>query len=212
MQSKKGHEVRDVGNGLLMATPEAVREAIGKIPADLSWSFAQPRVLPMLPRRRPMPPGTPPIATADIGPLHGISFGIDIGPGALVVGEAVLASFGCGISGLRDAALRNARERLSGLALSDVERQRVNGTDVRLIQAGTTGASALLFFPDALAKLIGASPALLIAPMRDLLVAIAPGKYDFAMWLAEELSVMDPNGQLPSVWSFTGSAVTPSGN
>ena len=41
------------------ATPEAVLRAMGGLPPDLDWEVMAPNVIPILPRRRPMPAAWP---------------------------------------------------------------------------------------------------------------------------------------------------------
>ena len=55
-------------------------------------------------------------------------------------------------------------------------------------------ASTAVLVPEAIERLFGPEPALLIAPSRDLLVRL-PADVDlaFATWLAEEFEADDPN-------------------
>ena len=51
----KHYRTVDLGNGIEQATPEAVFRAMGGLPPDLDWPILAPNVIPILPRRRPMP-------------------------------------------------------------------------------------------------------------------------------------------------------------
>ena len=55
-KADKDYRTVDLGNGMVQATPEAVMRAMGGLPPDLDWLSMAPSVIPVLPRRRPMPP------------------------------------------------------------------------------------------------------------------------------------------------------------
>ena len=51
----KDYRTVDLGNGIETASPDAVLRAMGSLPPDLDWRSMAPNVIPVLPRRRPMP-------------------------------------------------------------------------------------------------------------------------------------------------------------
>jgi hypothetical protein len=64
-----------------------------------------------------------------------------------------------------------------------------------MLQSGTGCASALLLVEDELRRILGPGPQVVIAPMRDLLVALpVDAEAEFVAWLNDELASMDPNG------------------
>jgi hypothetical protein len=191
----KDHETWDVGNGVVQATPEAVMRAMGGLPPDLDWEVMAPNVIPILPRRRPMPPMTGEPFRVTLPPGIPTGFGIDIGPAFLVVGSSLLETWPIGPAELVATGLDNLRVRTAGIRPRDIVRQSVDSIPLRVLQSGLWCASALLLAPDELVRIFGPDPQCLIAPMRDLLVSMPPETdRAFVGWLNDEFSEMDPNG------------------
>ena len=191
----KDYPAEDLGNGIEVATADAVMAAMGALPPDLGWEELAPAVIPVLPRRRPMPPlaGEPVRVTLPPGIPTG--FGIDIGPAFLVVGESLLAGWPVGPADLVARALANLHDRSRPVRPRDVVALDIDGVPVRVLQTGLGCASALVLASDELRRILGDRPQCLLAPMRDVLVSL-PSDVDrrFASWLNEELATMDPNG------------------
>lgn len=191
----KTYRTTDLGNGMVQATPEAVLRAMGALPPDLEWDVMAPNVIPILPRRRPMPPQAGEPFRVTLPPGIPTGFGIDIGPAFLVVGESLLGTWPIGPAELVATALENLRTRLRPVRPRDLVRQAFDGVPVRVLQSGLGCASALVLAPDELGRILGEAPQTLIAPMRDLLIALPPDvDRAFAAWLNDELAEMDPNG------------------
>jgi hypothetical protein len=191
----KSYGTTDLGNGLVQATPEAVLRAMGGLPPDLEWPVMAPNVIPILPRRRPMPPQAGDPFRVTLPPGIPTGFGIDIGPAFLVVGESLLASWSIGPADLVATALANLRARMRELRPRDLVRQSLDGVPVRILQSGVGCASALVLVPDELRRILGPDPQLLIAPMRDLVISLPPDTdRAFAAWINDEFAEMDPNG------------------
>jgi hypothetical protein len=191
----KDYRAVDLGNGIETASPEAVMAAMGGLPPDLDWSAMAPNVIPILPRRRPMPfeAGEPFRVTLPPGIPTG--FGIDIGPAFLVVGESILASWPVGPADLVAVGLDNLRRRLRPVRPRDLHRDAFQGVPVRILQSGLGCASALVLVPDELQRIFGTERQCLIAPMRDLLISLpADADRDLVGWLNEEFANLDPNG------------------
>lgn len=190
----KRHRGVPLGNGMSMAAPDEVLRALGRLPADLDWGTVAPNVFPVLARRRPLPPeiGEPLRVLLPPGIMTG--FGIDIGPAVLHVGPDLLATWGLEPAELTARALENLRRRTARARPRDVREETIDGVPVRLLQSGWGWASTLLLVEDELIRLFGDGPQRFIAPMRDLLVSIpasVPG--EFAGWLNDELTDLDPN-------------------
>jgi hypothetical protein len=191
----KDYPADDLGNGIEMATAEAVMRAMGALPRDLGWDELAPSVIPVLPRRRPMPPMTGEPFRVTLPPGIPTGFGIDIGPAFLVVGESLLAGWPVGPADLVARALANLRERTRSVRGRDLVSLDVEGVPARVLQTGLGCASALLLVPDELRRILGEQPQCLLAPMRDVLVSLPPDvDRQLAGWLNDELSTMDPNG------------------
>ncbi len=191
----KDYPAEDLGNGIEMATAEAVMRAMGSLPRDLGWDELAPSVIPVLPRRRPLPPGTGEPFRVTLPPGIPTGFGVDIGPAFLVVGETLLHGWPIGPADLVARALANLRQRTGSVRARDVATLDVDGVPARVLQTGVGCASALVLVPDELQRILGEQPQCLLAPMRDVLVSL-PRDVDrqFAAWLNEELAEMDPNG------------------
>jgi hypothetical protein len=191
----KSYRTVDIGNGVVQATPEAVLRAMGGLPPDLEWPVMAPNVLPILPRRRPMPPHAGAPFRVTLPPGIPTGFGIDIGPAFLVVGESLLGTWPIGPADLVATALENLRARLRPVRPRDLVPQAIDGIPVRVLQSGLGCASALVLIPDELQRIFGREAQLLIAPMRDIVVSMPPDTdRGFAAWINDEFAEMDPNG------------------
>ena len=191
----KSYRTVDLGNGMVQATPDAVLRAMGGLPPDLDWASMADAVIPILPRRRPLPPlaGEPFRVTLPPGIPTG--FGLDIGPAFLVVGQSLLATWPVGPADLVATALDNLRSRMRPVRPRDLVRQAIDGVPVRVLQSGAGCASGLVLVEDELRRIFGAEPQCLIAPMRDILISM-PVDADraFVAWINDEFAEMDPNG------------------
>jgi hypothetical protein len=191
----KSYRTVDLGNGMVQASPDAVLRAMGGLPPDLDWPAMAGAVIPILPRRRPLPPlaGEPFRVTLPPGIPTG--FGIDIGPAFLVVGESLLATWPVGPADLVATALDNLRARMRPVRARDLVRQAIDGVPVRVLQSGAGCASGLVLVEDELRRIFGGGPQCLIAPMRDILISM-PLDVDraFVAWINDEFAEMDPNG------------------
>jgi len=191
----KDYRTWDLGNGVEQATPDAVIRAMGGLPPDLDWEVLAPNVIPILPRRRPMPPAAGEPFRVTLPPGIPTGFGIDIGPAFLVVGTSLLAGWPVGPADLVARALENLRERMRPVRPRDLIEQTIDGMPVRVLQSGLGCASALVLAPDELERIFGSEPQCLLAPMRDLLLSLPVDvPRAWAGWLNDEFSEMDPNG------------------
>lgn len=191
----KGYDTVDLGNGVVQASEEAVLRAMGGLPPDMGWDEIADLVVPVLPRRRPLPPQAGPPLLVTLPPGIPVGMGIDIGPAFLLVGEGLLAQWKVGRDVVVAKALANLRARVKSVKTRDLIEQRLDGVPTRVLQTGVGGASTLLLLPDELVRIFGKAPQLFLAPMRDILISM-PAHVDrlFAGWLNDEFAAMDPNG------------------
>jgi hypothetical protein len=191
-RSGEGRRVR-INEFVDQAGIEEVLGAIARLPVDLDWELMAPNIIPLLPRRRPMPAAAEPLSVL-LPPGIMTGFGVDAGPAFLHVGRETLAAWGVDLGEVTARALGNVRLRSGRCRPRDVMRDAIAGVPVRVLQSGEGIASALLLVGDELVRILGGADQWLIAPMRDLLVSIGgdadPG---FVAWLNDELAGLDPN-------------------
>jgi hypothetical protein len=171
------------------------------------WPVIAPRVVPALKRaRHPYPP--------DMAPLHinvppGIwtGFGIDMGPAFSHVTQTLLDGWGIDHATLLATALDN----LAGLVRSEppvVESLDVDGVEITAIQ-GQGWGSSLVLAPDLLRPLLDPNPRVLLAPIRNTLLAL-PDDVDaelaLDLWATITEGAHDELQVEPLRW--TGSTVT----
>src|SRR5690242_15084332 len=72
------------GPGVVQASMDEVLGAL-QAHGDLDWSEAADLVVPVMPRVRPFPPGTPPPLQALVDPGIVVGFGVDVGPAFMAV-------------------------------------------------------------------------------------------------------------------------------
>jgi hypothetical protein len=171
------------------------------------WDTIAPRIVPVLKRRRhPYP--------AEAAPLHihvppGIwtGFGIDVGPAFSHVSQTLMDSWGIDQATLLATALDN----LAGLVRAEppvVESLHIGGVAVTAIQ-GQGWGSSLVLAPDLLRPILDATPRVLLAPVRNTLLALPDDVDDelaFDLWEAITEGAHDELEVDPLRW--TGATVT----
>jgi hypothetical protein len=139
-----------------------------------------------------------------------VGFGIDIGPALTMVDANQLERWGVGLDTLAAQALDNVRRLAARCDPRTVVRDAIDDVPVAALTTRHGIAAALLLVPDALPRFFGPGPMLLLAPMRDLVLAIPSGvDRQFAAWLAEEWEAMDPNHLHLGGWRFEAGALSP---
>ncbi len=191
----KDYRTVDLGNGIETASPDAVLRAMGSLPPDLDWRSMAPNVIPVLPRRRPLPFETGEPFRVTLPPGIPTGFGVDIGPAFLMVANSLLSTWSIDAADIVATGLDNLRRRMRPVRARDLHRDSFAGVPVRILQSGLGCASALVLVPDELERIFGRERHCLIAPMRDLLISLpADTDRELVGWLNEEFAMMDPNG------------------
>ncbi len=171
------------------------------------WSEMAPRIVPVLKRRRhPFPAEATPLHI-NVPPGVWTGFGIDLGPAFSHVTRALVDGWGIDDATLLATALDN----LAALARSEtpvIERLDLDGVDVMAIQ-GQGWGSSLILAPDLLRRILGPGPRVLLAPVRNTLLAL-PDDVDpdltVDLWAAMAAGAHDELDVDPLRW--TGSTVT----
>lgn len=183
-----------LGPGVVSAPPEVVLAALGRLDPEMPWKKVRDQVVPVLPRVRPFPGPDLDFVRVLLPPGILVGFAIDIGPALTFITSSLLGTWRMDRPSLADVALANVRRLADELGPEHVLRDHIGDTPVAVLQSGIGISSALLLVPDRLPHLLGPGPNLLLAPMRDVLIAL-PSTVDpeFAAWLAEEWEALDPN-------------------
>lgn len=183
-----------LGPGVATADYRTVLEAMEQFDPEMPWKKARARILPMLPRVRPLPGPELGLARAMLPPGILVGFGIDIGPAITFVGASLLDRWQVDVPTVVAAALENLRKLAGECERDAVIRDRIGDVPVTLLQTRLGIAASLILVPDFVDRLLGSGPHLLLAPMRDILIALPPDvDREFAAWLAAEWEALDPN-------------------
>ncbi len=187
----------------------ALEEVLAAIPADLDWAALSDRVVPVFPRVRQHPSGSPAPLQMVVPPGLSISFGVDLGPAFLAVTRDMLATWALTPADVLATALANLERRASSISPDDIVRESIDGTPVRLLQSGTGSGASFVLLPGELGRLFGSSQQLLIAPMRDLLIALPlDADRDMVAELFDLVASQDPNSIAPIAFLFRDGRVT----
>ena len=190
---------------------DRVLSAAASLDLDAPWPDVASLVLPILRRvRHPYPPGAAPMHVF-VPPGVWTGFGIDFGPAFTHVTARQIERWGIDHATLLGTALENLRA-LTVIEPPRVERIHPDGVETVAIQ-GQGWGSALILVPEILRPILGDVPRLLLAPVRNTLVAL-PGDVDpdfaFRMWEAiaegchDELDI--------NLLRWTGAAVVADGD
>lgn len=183
-----------LGPGMETADVATVMAALERLDPEMPWTQAQGRVLPMLPRIRPLPVPDLDLARTMLPPGILVGFGIDLGPAITFVSTMLVERWQVDHPALAQAALANVRRLADSCGRNLVVGNPVAGVPVRILQTRVGIAASLLLAPDRIERFFGPGPLLLLAPMRDLLIALpADVDRELAAWLAEEWEALDPN-------------------
>jgi hypothetical protein len=198
------------GPGIISADLESVLAALQGFDAEMPWKKARDQVLPMLPRVRPLPTPELELVRAMLPPGILVGFGIDIGPAITFVTTTLLSRWRIDSACLAAAALMNLRATARRCGPDVVLHDHIADIPVSVVQTGHGIAASLLLAPDCLERLLGRGDRFLLAPMRDILIAL-PVDVDpsFAAWLAEEWEAMDPNHLHLGGFRYANGTVTP---
>ena len=181
-------------------------EAFSGVDLGGPWSEVAPMVLPLLKRvRHPFPAEAAPIHLR-VPPGVWAGFGIDVGPAWAHVSRDLMIGWGVDEATILGTALENLRQRV----LSDpprVERATFADTAATVIQA-QGWASALILAPDRLASILGDAPRMLLAPVRNALIALPEDvEMDLAVAIWDTFAEASPDELDVDPLRWTGSGV-----
>jgi hypothetical protein len=193
-QQRRHQRTVEVGPGVVQASFEDIAAALRALDPDLPWADAAEALLPVFPRRRPLPGEAPPPIWLERPPGVQVGVAVDVGPAFLFVSEELLDRWGVAADDALDRAVVNVRERCRRRRMDPVFRGTVGDVPTMWFQSGESIGSALLLMPDEIARRLGSHPQFVMAPMRDLLVSVPiDAGITFATWLREAIAEDDPN-------------------
>jgi hypothetical protein len=194
------HSAR-IGPGVSTPSLEAVLAAMRESPDLGEWETVAGLIVPLFPRRRPMPSAAPEPVRLLLAPGVLVSFGIDLGPAFAYVSPALLAGWPVAADGLAVVALGNLRDCLADSGPDTLGRVEFDGVATRVLQTGRGVASTAVLLADEVERIFGRDPQRLVAPSRDLLVSLPLDSDPLAaLELVEGIADADPNA--PAVESF----------
>lgn len=182
-------------SAIVSPRPEEVRAALDGLSPNLAWPELRERLRPVFVRRRPLPPGMTAPLTKRVPPGLDVALGADIGPAFLYISRQLLESWPIAVDEAFEIALANLRGVIEAERYFELAYEPIEGVPVWWYQSHGGLASGLLLLEDILVERYGDEPRLLMAPMRNLLLA-APYDADRELlaWLRDEIAAADPNG------------------
>src|SRR3954451_11981467 len=153
-----------------------ISAAASSLDPALPWTAVGPRILPLIKRiHHPYPPELRPLQL-DVPPGLPTGFAIDLGPALAHVTPGQLAGWGIDVADLLAVSLANLR-RLVSAEPPHVDRLEWAGIALTAVQ-GQGWGSSLLLVPEVLQPILGKGPALLLAPVRNTLLAMPEETHD----------------------------------
>lgn len=189
--------------------PDLLEQFLGSVerinPAG-PWTEVAPLVLPILKRvHHPYPPDAAPLHL-QVPPGIWVGFGVDFGPAFTHVTAAQVDAWGIGQAEMLAVAIDNLRQRVT-IEPPVVERIHRDGVEIVAIQAQGWGSS-LVLAPELLAPVLGATRKLLLAPVRNTLLALpddVDDEFAIGLWDAVASGARDELDIGPLRW--TGSTI-----
>ncbi|MBA3627815.1 MAG: hypothetical protein H0W60_08780 [Chloroflexi bacterium] len=188
-----------------MATVEELLDAIEHVDLERPWPQIGEFLLPVLQRRRALPPGGDRPLKKRYPPGIEVGFGVDIGPAFMHVTDTLLDGWGVTDTEVADRALANLRSLAAARGMHALFCDSVDGVPTRAFQSREGWASALVLLPDEFGRRFGEDPALVLVPMRDVVFTLPIGAdRELAAWFLDELRSMDPNALEVPLLAWTG--------
>jgi hypothetical protein len=176
------------------ASMAEVMAAVEQVNLEAPWTEIRAGLRPVLPRRRPMPPGCTDLPVRTYGGGLSAGLGLDLGPAMVFVGDDLLGVWGVGRDEAFDEAEANVRARVRARRRFELVSDTIADTPLLGFHSRDGWAASLLLMPEELVRVFREDSGLLLAPMRDLLLWLPlDAELAFAVWLLEEFAMEDPN-------------------
>jgi hypothetical protein len=194
-RDRSARKPRPRGGAAWIQDDPRFRDALRQLDAHgFAWNDVASAILPVFERARPFSDPVDPPALTVLPPGVTVGFGVDAGPAFMRVSTAHLAHWPVDLPELATLALDNLAGRAREADARDLLRDTVDGVPVTVFQSQDGWASTTVLLPAEMDRLFGPTPAMFVAPSRDLLIGL-PIDVDpeFATWLTEEFEAIDPN-------------------
>jgi hypothetical protein len=156
----------------LVAEHRAITRVARTMPKPAPWEWAEPRLMPLLAGPRLDRPGDGIVRS--VSPLGcALEYGIDMDGAHAVVDQIVAERWERSPEDLHRTAMANLRRRADRVLPKAVVGGTMYGRFFRRILAPRGCASSLVLYPQALVRLLGPDPTILVAPSRGLLLSFA---------------------------------------
>jgi hypothetical protein len=155
----------------VLKNDQRVARAARSMPKPMPWDWARPRVIPLLSGPRFDDPGEG-FVRAQAGPGCAVEFGVDLGGGAFVLVDQIVAErWECSAQQLLQVGLENLDARLSRLTPADVASGAFSGRMMRRLERPRRCAASVILLKDQLLRLFGSHDQVLAAPSQGMLVS-----------------------------------------
>ena len=147
-----------------------MRRAVARMPKPVPWSWAGPRVLPLLSGPRLDRPGEEMLhSVAGIG--CAIIFGLPLGPRFAFVDRDVAERWECTVAQVETAAMENLARLAAKLQPRDAPPGSLSGRIVRVL-TDRPWASSLILLPDELVRVFGHHDQVFVTPGSGTLLSL----------------------------------------
>lgn len=162
----------DLPDGIEVPSEEEIRSALAGIPGDMSWDWAEPRVVPLFERGYDEKT-TPDQFVNTASPLGvGIGFGIEAGPLFARITTSMAERWETTVEQLEASAYANLARAAAALTPRDVQPAVHHGHLVRILPRPPGWASSIVLAGDeTLRRLFGGHDQVFTVPARNMLVA-----------------------------------------
>lgn len=175
MTSSLGHGVRLLADlaRITRATlleERALRRAAATMPRPVPWTWAEPRVFPLLAGPRLDRPGLEIVrSVADLGCV--IVFGLQLGRRFAMVDAAVAERWECSVGQIEAVAMVNLLRSAARVDRREVVSGTLSGRMVRMLER-PSWSSSLLLIPSELRRLFGDHDQILATPSTSRLLSV----------------------------------------
>lgn len=164
--------IKPIGGTMDPQLLRRIRSATRDLDPTAPWPAHASKVVPMIKRVwQPFPPDFTPL-TVDVPPGIPVGFGLDIGPAMHVLDTTYQDRWGVDTATLLAASLENLRQLVR--TEPPVIQRFTDELAGDVVSIGGQGwGSALLLLPDVIGPILGDTPRVLLAPVRNHLIALS---------------------------------------